>query len=704
MPKGKITLKEITNNRIDYLQKHLEYKLTEWRDFNYNILANIMYTTRRGGGGNSTISDAIIMCDTETSKKAGSVDNHIVAWTMSIRWQHMNIVTLYGHKPSEFIKCIKKVHDSLGGYEAYYFWHNMAYDWQFIRKFMFEEFGEPYQQLNTKPHYPILIKWMNGITFKDSLILAQRSLGKWAEDMSVEHLKALGKWDYDKIRNQSDEFTADELEYIEHDTLAGVECIDKLMEVLGKTSIYTIPFTATGIPRADIRKIGSENKARERFKKAAMDYSDYIIAEMVFHGGYTHANRYLIDVLIDELVQCYDFSSSYPYVVLSEKYPVERFSKIEDKPISYILTNSNDYAFMFKLILIHPDLNDLHNPMPVLQLSKCVKVINPVIDNGRILEADYVEIYINDIDLQVIASQYNYEKHICTEIRVARKGYLPRWFTDYIYQLYTDKCTLKGKDKVAYNLSKAKLNAASFGMMVQHSISDDIREDYNTGEYTLAHNNPEEMYDAYLKKRSSILLYQQGIWITSYSLRNLFQLGKCCDTWVYSDTDSCYGIGWHKEEVEAYNQQCIEKLQANNYGAVEFNGRLFYPGIAEHEDLTDDYYEFKVLGAKRYCGRSKADNELHITVAGVPKKNGAKCLNNDINNFTTGFIFDGATTGKLTHYYNYVPAIYIDKDGNETGDSIDLQPCDYLLDAVSVNWDYLDTEEINITVVDDGDV
>lgn len=704
MARGKPTIKDIIAIRSDYIKQHNEYKLTLWNEFNYNILANIIYSTRRGGNNHNTISEAIIMCDTETSKKLCHCDNHVVAWTMSIRWNHMNIVTLYGHKPSEFIKCIKKVQDNLCGYEAYYFWHNMAYDWQFLRKFMIAEFGEPIQQLNTKPHYPILIKWINGITFKDSLILSQRSLAKWAEDMQVTHQKAVGKWDYDKLRHQSDEFTADELEYIEHDTLAGVECIDKLLEALGKTCLYTIPFTATGIPRADIRQIGSENKARDRFKKAAMCYADYLIAELVFHGGYTHANRYLIDVLIDELVQCYDFSSSYPFVVLSEKYPVERFSKIEDKPINYILENNKEYAFMFKLILLHPDLKDLKNPMPVLQLSKCVKVINPVTDNGRILEADYVEIYVNDIDLEVIAEQYNYDKHSCTDIRVARKGYLPRWFTDYIYQLYSDKCTLKGKDKVAYNLSKAKLNAASFGMMVQHSITDDIQEDYTTGEYKLAHNNPEEMYEAYLNKRSSILLYQQGIWITSYSLRNLLQLGKCCDTWVYSDTDSCYGIGWNKEAVEAYNNQCKQKLLANNYNAILFNGREFWPGIAEHEELTDDYYEFKVLGAKRYCGRCKADGELHITVAGVPKKNGAKCLKNDINNFTTGFIFDGATTGKLTHYYNYVPSIYIDKDGNETADSIDLQPCDYLLDAVSVNWDYLDTEEINITVVDDGDI
>lgn len=700
MPRGKITAKELTTIRSNYILKHQPYKLTRWNEFNYSILANVMYSARRGRGTNQTVNEAIIMCDTETSKKVNSPDNHIVAWTMSIRWNHINIVTLYGNKPSEFIQAITKVNDNLCGYETYYYWHNLAYDWQFIRKFMFKAFGLPAEQLNTKPHYPIAIKWNNGITFKDSLILAQRSLDKWAKDMQVCHQKAIGKWDYDKLRNQDEEFTADELEYIEHDTLAGVECIDALLQAIGKQNLYSIPFTATGIPRADIRAIGSKNKARDRFKRMAMDYADYCIAEMVFHGGFTHANRYLIDVLIDELVEAFDFSSSYPYVVLSERYPIERFSKLSDKPIQYILDNAEDYAFMFKLILVHPVLKDLHEPMPVLQFSKCIKSINAILDNGRVLEADYIEIYITEIDLQVINSMYNYEKHICTDIRVATKGYLPRWFTDYIYQLYSDKCTLKGKDKVQYAIAKAKLNAASFGMMVQHSISDDIKEVYDTGDYVLAHNDPEEMYQKYLEKRSSILLYQQGIWITAYALRNLFQLGRCCDTWVYSDTDSCYGIGWHKEEVEAYNNQCKQKLLANSYAAVEYEGREYWPGIAEHDPEADTYTEFKVLGAKRYCGRCKADNDLHITVAGVPKR-GASCLNNDINNFTRGFIFPGSATGKLTHYYNYVDDIYIDDNGNETGDSIDLQPCDYLLDAVAVDWDYLEQEEIKIQIYEE---
>ena len=110
------------------------------------------------------------------------------------------------------------------------------------------------------------------------------------------------------------------------------------------------------------------------------------------------------------------------------------------------------------------------------------------------------------------------------------------------------------------------------------------------------------------------------------------------------------------------------------------------------------------MGAKRYCGRNVEDGQLHITVAGVPKKTGAKCLHDDINLFTENFVFDGRTTGKLTHTYFFVDEVYTDKKGNVTGDSIDLSPCDYLLSKVNVNddwWNMLD-EEVQMQVYDEG--
>ena len=700
----KYTYKDVYNFRVNVF-KEWEYELEYWKSFDYSSLSWIMYRKRSGQGGNDSFNDVIIMADTETSKSKimGVSDNHVCAWTISIRAFNTNICTLYGTLPQHFCDCVNKILNEFEGKETFMYFHNLSYDWQFLRKFMFRAWGLPVKQLNVKPHVPISIKFENGLTIKDSLILAQRSLDKWAKDMQVEHQKACGKWDYEKKRDQAFMcFSKDELEYIEHDTLAGVECIQKYIDVLNK-NIATLPLTATGIPREMIRKIGKDNRAKDRFMRMVLTYEQQKRMEDIFHGGYTHANRDYINWLIDEVVKCYDFASSYPYVLLAYKYPMEKFTFYKKTcSMKEILDNSEKYAFTFKLVLVDVQLKK-DVPMPSLQLSKAEKTINAIVDNGRILSADYVEINLNEVDLCVISEQYQVSKHACIDVEFAEKGYLPRWLTDYIFSLFKDKTLLKGGDPVAYALAKAKLNSC-YGMMVQKPIKQVIDEHYvsddehKSGEYTIRKDNEEELYEKYVKNHNSILNYQWGVWCTSYAFRNLFELGKCVDyknggIWLYSDTDSCYATKWDEKKIKKYNQGCKNRLQQNGYDCVIFNNRESWLGVAE---LDGVYSQFKTMGAKRYCVRDKEKNKLKITVAGVPKI-GAECLNDDINNFHPNFVFNGDVTGKLTHEYIERDEIYRDVYGNWIGDSINLYPADYCLSMTHIyKWSDIETEDIEV--------
>lgn len=693
----------------------MPYEFIHYKSFDYSKLKYIYYIYPGGSGVKETYNDVIIMADTETSKKVPDVPynekgiikyktaaNHVVCWTISIRAFHHNICTLYGRKPSSLIKCLTKIHQSMSGQRTIVYWHNLSYDHIFIRKFAYELWGRPTYQLNVKSHYPILIQFSNGIMFKDSLILAQRKLEKWAEDLEVEHQKEVGKWDYDLIRNQSDKLTQDELDYIEHDTLAGVECLDKTMEALNK-KIYSLQLTATGIPRLETKKRGKK-KAHDDFKKIVLTYEQYDKFNQMYHGGYSHGNRHYINMLINwALVKAGDFSSSYPFILCAFKFPMEKFTALgRNCSTDFILKNINDYAYAFKFIVVNIRLKSDAEPMPVLQFSKCIKTINPINDNGRILCANYVEIYLTEFDLKVIERQYTWDKHICTDVEFAAKGYLPRWFTDYVYQCYSDKCKLKGKDPVLYSIAKAKTNSL-YGMCCQKSIRDEIIENYDTGDFDIEPlADPEESYKVYTEKISSILPFQWGCWVCAAALANVHEMATFCRIPLYMDTDSCYGIDWDIDKVNAYNQKCKDMLAANGYGAVEVDGREYWMGIIEHEGDKDTYTEFKYMGAKRYCGRQLKDGKLHITVAGVPKKKGALCLKDDINNFVPGFIFSGLETNKKTHVYINEDKIYIDKAGNETGDSISLIPCDYSLDSVIVyDWEALFNEEINIQIYDE---
>lgn len=709
----------LAKKRYDYInglfQSGWEYSLTNWDLFDYTLLNGIVTIRKAANWDKRSINDIVIMADTETSKKhptqyvklkdgtkkAISQPNHIVCWTITLRAYGYNIVTLRGRKPSDLAKCFSKIHDALPGDVTYVFFHNLAYDWEFIERFMFAEMGFPEKQLNTKPHYPIQIEFPGNFILRDSLILLQRKLEKAAQDLGVMHQKAVGSWDYEKIRDQSTPLSDELWHYAEFDTLSGAECIEAYMQGLEKNLAY-LPLTATGIPRGDLRNIAKDNRWHDKYQKMVLPYDLYVIlSEYVYHGGYTHGNRHYIDYLIKDNVRCYDFVSSYPYALCGgSKFPMGAFQEMQDVTYKQIIENMNDYAFFFKVLMIKPQLKHEEMPMPFLQFSKCTHSINAILDNGRVISAEYVEIWGTEYDLAIWLEQYKFAQLHIVNCYMASKGYLPRWFTDYVYEQFAAKTRLKHKDKVLYTLAKGRVNSC-YGMTVQRVIKDMIEENYQSIEpneryKTAAVEDPRAQYEKEIAKSTSFLPYQWGVWVTAAATFNLFQLGKCAGTWYYSDTDSCYGSDWDTEAIERYNQMCKDKLLANGYGPVIHEGREYWLGVAESDPDEDVYTEYKYMGAKRYAGRNKADGKVHITVAGVPKKEGAACLHDNMEEFAPGKVFDGETTGKKTH--TYIPSeIYIDERGNECGNSVDLTLCDYELDRVDVeDWDDILYDEIEV--------
>ena len=99
-----MTSKELYALRQDFISRNIPYQFVHHSQFRYEILDNIMYSRRPGKGKNKTYNDCIIMFDTETSKKKlknspqsstlpsgrKARENHVVAWTLSIRAFHLN--------------------------------------------------------------------------------------------------------------------------------------------------------------------------------------------------------------------------------------------------------------------------------------------------------------------------------------------------------------------------------------------------------------------------------------------------------------------------------------------------------------------------------------------------------------------------------------------------------------------------------------
>lgn len=680
-------------------------KAVYWSSFDFTILLTAKVFKRNPRARNKkTLSNLIIAADTETSRKRRSLktdENHVCAWSIAFKL-HDTIYSVYGRKPSEMLACFEKINRYLKGEQTYIFFHNLAYDYVFLRKFLFQRFGIPEAQLATRPHYPVTIEFENGLILRDTLIVAQRSLERWADDLGVDDRKAVGKWSYTKRRNQSTPLSSDEVDYITKDVVVLVECIDAYLKGLNKT-LRGMPLTATGIVREEVREEASRHRAKQKFNDIVPTFDEQMFLECVYHGGLVHGNRYYITDKLNQRtitgdIYCYDFTSSYPYCLIAEQYPMERFRYVGALSLKDALELADDYAIMGTLMLTNVRIKKGVD-LPVIQWSKCETADNVVGDNGRILAADLIIIKTHELRMLSISEQYDFDAALITDARIAMKGYLPQWLRDYIFKLFQDKCELKDGDPILYSLAKSRINSV-YGLHVQKPVQIDIVEDYETGEYEKDENPPEEYlrekYDIYLNKWSAVLPYQWGVWVTAYAERNLILLSRCSDDWLYGDTDSAFGRDWDEEKLKAYNNNVKQKLIDAGYGPVVIDDKEFWLGVAT---LDKHFTEFRFTGAKRYCGRDAKTGELKITVAGVPKGSGAKCLKNDISKFAPGFRFRGIQTKKKQHEYIFVDDIYIDADGNETGDSINLTYCDYKLDCATVDtledyFEHLHIEEI----------
>ena len=682
---------------------------TKWVDYDYLALKNITHDAPRGQRKES-LNEIFIMLDTETSKshpdRVTGYDltgarlwednpNYIVKWSIAGNIGGHNLFVIYGSKPGDAVAALTMIHASMAGNYTRVYIHNLAYDWVFLRRWMLEAWGEPEAMLNTKPHYPITIRFACGIELRDSLILSQVSLERWTSDLKVEHAKAVGSWDYDRIRHQSDELTEEELTYIINDVLGGVECLAALRRQLG-VSYRKFPLTATGISRDAARELGKPQRAHDKYLKAMGSYKWYKIMRAVFHGGFTHANRHYTGFLLTAeelggLIQCFDFASSYPFCMIAYRFPVGKFGPLEDKmTVARALEYGKREAVIGLFCAHHIHLKDPDFPFPVLQAAKVEIAHELITDNGRILEAEYVQIWVNDVDLQDIEEIYEWDKDggWIMHAMAAKQDYLPKWYTDYVYECFHQKTMLKGGDPVAYALSKAKANS-NYGMSVQQVVTPEILEDYATGEHYIDYQADEimaQMYDKEIHKRTKFLPYSIGVYVTAYAMHNVIRLGRMAAEWLYTDTDSVYGAGWDMAAVTSYNEEVKQLLRARGYGPVIRDGREYWLGVAE---LDGEYTELKYWGAKRYAVR-KPDDKIKITVAGVPKATGAACLKS-LDEFHPGFIFSGEETGKMTHSYRFVEEITVNEYGDEIGDSINLTPCDYKISSSFLG--YLDCLE-----------
>ena len=595
---------------------------------------------------------------------------------------------IIGRTWNDFLYFCKKLYDFLNLKERYIvvYVHNLSYEFQFICRWFtwIDIFADSERK-------PIKATTDTHFIFKCSYRLSGYSLEVLANNLKSHNIKKMvGDLDYNLIRNSKTPISKEELKYCENDVLIVTSYIDEQINEFG--NIEKIPLTQTGKVRRYVRKQCFQNKEYQYFiKELTIEKPEYMLLKNAFMGGFTHCNAMYTNKICHN-VTSYDFTSSYPTVLISEKYPMSKGKEVYISTETELLNLIKNYCVLVDLHFTNIKSSFMYEQ--IISYSKCRNVKNPLINNGRIVQADTLTITCTDVDFLNIKDFYKWDSMKIGLCYIYKKDYLPKEFIKTILHLYKSKTELKGVDgkEVEYLHSKELLNSL-YGMCVTSIVHDTVN--FNGAEWTTENGNLDEELKNYNTDKNRFLFYHWGVWCTAYARNNLYTgIKECKDDYIYSDTDSIkiFNAEKHKMYFQKYNEWIVQKLEKclkyhniplDYISPKTIKGDIKTLGIWDFDGF---YTDFKTLGAKRYIYRK--DDKISITVCGLSKKSGKEFIENQQKPFlffNDGMFVDCEHTGKMTHTYidREIENIITDYLGNQAyyheKSFIHLEKTDYLL-------------------------
>lgn len=623
--------------------------------FPFELIAQAKHVKRKRGnnGGKSKrdLKDLVCAFDIETSNLPDIEQASMYIWQLQVD----DIGTIIGRTWDEYRQLLTRVCDLLGENESIVFYvHNLSFEFQFLRGIYPFQPDEVFCMDRRKILYCSMFD--GKIVYRCSYIHSNMSLAEYTKKMGVQHVKLSGAdFDYRETRFPWTPLTDEQIAYCIHDVRGLVEALKKEMEVDGDTLI-TIPLTSTGYVRRDAKR-AMKQVSHTLVPSILPDEKTFILLREAFRGGNTHANRYYAGRIITDVASA-DRSSSYPDTQVNCEFPMSRFYYKGEATLKELdrYINVLDKAVVMRVALWGVRLRDPYWGAPYLARDKCRKIIEPTYDNGRILECEYCETTITDVDLRILLDEYDFDNFRAFDVAFARYGKLPRPLVEETINYYRKKTELKNVEgqEIYYMKSKNKLNSI-YGMMAQNPAKETILfkdNDYIKDDVPLS----ERLKEA---NRRAFLAYQWGCWVTAWARYRLEEGIKMAgDQFVYCDTDCVKyvrDIDWR-----AYNLQRIKDSTASGAFADDPSGERHYMGVYEQEKTAQ---RFKTLGAKKYA--FEQDGKTYITVAGVNKRLGGQELERfgGLDAFNEGFIFREA--GGMESVYNDEPYGYVNIDGHE---------------------------------------
>ena len=539
------------------------------------------------------------------------------------------------------------------------FVHNFSFEWHFLDFLTWDHV------FAKTPHKPIKAscKEFPNIEFICTLSLENMSLASWGKSLGIP--KLTGDLAYNVMRTPLTPLTEKELGYCQRDL--EVMFIGLNEEIKNYGSVHKLPLTSTGKVRKVVKELLMLDKLYINYIHSLVPENpyQYRTSMLVYAGGYTHANRCFVGITLynedGKHGGHYDYTSSYPYQMVVGKVPCTRwayFGKELPDPETF-----EDHAYKMHLIF-HNIKCQMQNTY--IAMSHCVRdsFIGIKADNGRLISAEQCELWCTEQDFEVISKCYTWDDIDIIEVWEAGKDYLPKLFVEYVLELFYQKTAykgIKGKED-EYKKAKAYINSL-YGMCVTALLMSEIIWDESDSEWHIKRITEKQITEhleklGKYKDHRYFLNYDWGVWISN---------GSRCRLWndliipydkhvIYADTDSIFTdiaidfTDYNNHIDNTLKMVCdaryldFEKTRpANPKGERSYLGRL---------TTEEEWTEFRTLGSKRYVERWKSDGALHLTVAGINKE-AVTCLNDNIENFRNGCVFDKdeADVSKLLHTY-----------------------------------------------------
>ena len=534
-------------------------------------------------------------------------------------WQiGINNKTFFGNTWDEFNDCLNTINEYINYLnrqkakekhkkefkaQAICFIHNIAFEWQFVRKEI--NITDVFLKSLREPLY----FESNNIKFLDSFQITHMSLAKLAKRYCNTQ-KMVGDIDYTVLRNTTDgkNLTTKELKYCENDVLILCEFAEYYFNRY--ISNNELIYTETSIVRHTLKRAFKEQSKltkQDIFEMYPKTFNEYLMyMEYLFAGGWVKSSVDAFGKVLTN-IKCKDITSSYPAQIAHRYYPISKFKTIKIDSKQKFNNMLNRYCCILDVTLFNVKKTTIHS---IVSTSKIVNndVGRILVDNGRIAEVEKVRLLMTELDWEIFNKFYDYDKFkiVINNFKIAVRGKLPDYVVSTMLDAYERKEELKLQGKDYFN-EKCFVNMF-YGCFVTKIHK--FNYVFKNGEIT------KELNDYYNQIRSSVLSPFWGIWCTSWArYQELSAVYENADCVVYGDTDSVKGYNMSDEYFNSYNNDQIEK---NKKLCEKYNKNFDLIKELGCWDSEPTYQLFKTIGCKRYIGFDE-NNKLSVTIAGVPK-------------------------------------------------------------------------------------